>query len=82
MTAIGLQPGQRLTVVAIDPDLKPTHPIVIPPEPPPVDPNAPHPSHPIALPGDPWFPVDPGYFPPGVVIPPDPPTEPQPSCWR
>ncbi len=31
-TVVRLNPGESLTVVSINPDLKPTHPIVLPPE--------------------------------------------------
>ncbi len=48
------------------------------------DPNAPHPSHPISLPGDPGWGMIPGFSGPGGGIPiwpghPDYPTRPQPQ---
>jgi hypothetical protein len=47
----------------------------------PPDPNAPHPSHPVALPGDPWWGADltpehPIVLPPVDVSPPEVPTTP------
>jgi hypothetical protein len=78
---IALKPGEHLTVVAVAQDLKPTHPIVLPPG---------EPTHPIYIPpapapGDPK-PTHPIYIAPPVpthpiVIPPpiDPPTQPPPD---
>jgi hypothetical protein len=63
------------------PDVKPEHPIVIPP-----DPNDPHPEHPIVIPPD-APPTDPDAPHPEhpIVLPPDettpPPDESQPPLW-
>lgn len=79
MATIRLKPGDRITVVAQDPSLKPDqglpdlglgtpeHPIVLPPDPAqPIDP--PHPDH--TLPGDLPHPEHPITLPPPGEIPP------------
>lgn len=81
-TFIGLKAGERLAVVAIDPSLKPTHPIALPGDPwwpkPPAGPVDPGYSPPWAIVGEPKPPVDPGYSPPWATLPIEPPTEPPP----
>jgi hypothetical protein len=71
MSVVNVRPGETVTVVglpAIDPGLRPSHPIALPGDPwwgggGPVDPG----YHPPGIgPGQPGRPVDPGYFPPGV----------------
>lgn len=68
--------GDIYLATKIDTAAHPEHPIVIPPDKPPVSPGVP--THPIALPGDPWWGADLHPEHP-IVIPPEgetPPVDP------
>ena len=83
MSIITLQPGETLHVVATNPDLKPTHPIMLPGMPGfggggPVDPGYSPPWAQVPPGGQGGGPVDPGYSPPWAQVPDKPPLPPGP----